>query len=347
MGQEVTERERAAIGNGFPSSAEAYAEFLRGNRLLAVRTPASVEEALMRYRHATTLDTTFAGAFARQSYAYSLLADWGWKPTKQFTGDPLEEGLALADEATRLDSTSAEAWLSRAYILVRRDPVRFSGAVEAFQHAIALDPYNAEAFHQYGQTLMPLGRYTEALAAYRRAVDLEPERAMTFVPMAAISKRLGRLGEALRLLDTAVARAPRVPYARASRSLTRVQTGDLEGARKDAEFGLALDSTFQMPSLTALVRALWVAGDTALAIARLEQAERLVVNPAAPTPTEAFWLGMAEISAGRNDKAVGLLRNARPRGALLWFMFEAAEMNSFRKIPEVASIMNQIAPVKQ
>ena len=344
LGQPVTERERGIIGNGFPSSAEAYAEFLRANRFLVLRTPPALESALVHYRKAGELDSTFAGAFARQSYAYSILLDWGWKPSRSFTADPLAEGLALAERATRLDSTSAEAWLARAYILVNRDPRRFTGAVEAFQYAIALDPYNAEAFHQYGQTLTALGRYTEALAAYRRALDLEPDRAMSLVPMAAIHKRLGKAREGLRLLDSAISAAPRVPYALAARSMTRSDLGLPEEAMDDAELALSLDTEYRIPPLSALSRAMYHLGDTAEAKARLEEARKSVVNPAVPTPTEAYWIATASVVIGEPGPAIRLLRAARPRGAWLWFYFQGPELNEFRKLPEVAAVLDDADP---
>ena len=344
IGKPLNERERAAIGSSFPSNSMAYEEFLRGNQLMSQRTPSAVESAMVSFRRASMLDTTFASALARQSYAYTLLVDWGWQPTAQFPGNAVNEGLALADRATQLDSTSADAWLAKAYLLVQRDPARFKGSIEAFQHAIALDPYNAEAFHQYGQTLMALGRYNEALAAYRRVLDLEPNRAMTLVPMAAIAKRQGRRLEALRYLDSAIAAFPRIPYVRANRALVKAQLGDLAGARVDAEAAVAIPSTSRIPQLAALARILWLQGDTARAIARLVEAENNMVNPSGPNPTDAYWLELGEITAGRIDKAKNLLRTTLPRGALMWFMSQADELAEFRKDPEVGALLSQIDP---
>jgi tetratricopeptide (TPR) repeat protein len=340
----VSERERAAIGSAFPSSAKAYEEFLQANRLLAVRTPASVESAVLHYRRASELDTAFASAMARQSYSYSLLYDWGWKPTKAFPGDALAESVRLANRAIELDSISADAWLAHAYTFVLRDPKRMAGSVEAFQRAISLDPYNAEAFHQYGQTLMALGRYAEALAAYRRVVDLEPDRAMTLVPMAAIHERQHATRVGLRLLDSAISASPRVPYARATRSLFRSQTGDAQGAIADAEFALSLDPNYPVPALSALAKALWLAGDTAQAVARVLEAERKLGNPDAPSYTESYWLSVAEVATGRNRQAVDLLRKTRPHGAYLWFLFQSSIFDDFRKISEVATIMDAMDP---
>jgi tetratricopeptide (TPR) repeat protein len=344
LGQPVSERERAAIGSAFPSSAKAYEEFLQANRLLAVRTQSSVESAVLHYRRAAALDTMFASALARQSYSYSLLLDWGWKPTKAFPGDPLMEAQRLADRAISIDSISADGWLARAYTFVLRDPTRMSGSVQAFQRAITLDPYNAEAFHQYGQTLMALGRYAEALAAYRRVLDLEPDRAMTFVPMAAILSRQHPTRIGLRLLDSAISASPGVAYARATRSLFRSETGDAKGSIADARIALSLDPDYGVPALGALAKGLWLAGDTAQALVTVREAESKVSDPSAPTYTEAFWLGLAEVATGRNKQAIEMLRRTRPQGAILWFLFQSENFDNFRRIPEVAEMMNAMDP---
>jgi hypothetical protein len=41
---------------------------------------------------------------------------------------------------------------------------------------------------------------------------------------------------------------------------------------------------------------------------------------------------------------VRLVRDTKPRGPWLWFLFEAPEFNSFRKIPEVAAILAEADP---
>lgn len=342
VGTPATERERSQIGAGFPANADAYQEFLLGNQLLAQRTPVTVEAALAHYRRATTLDSTYAAAFARQSYAYSVLLDWGWRFSSPV--DPLAEGLSLADHALALDSSAAEPWLARAYLLVHRDTHRFSGTVEALQHAITLDPYNAEAFHQYGQTLMALGRFQEALAAYRRVLDLEPERAMTLVPIAGILKRQGQLEEGLRHLDSAIAVRPGIAYPLAIRSFHKSYTGDISGARMDAESALALDSVFPVPALAALAKALWLSGDTAGARQRIADAERAVARPGTPSPTESFVIAIAHVAMGRLDRAESILRSASPRGAWLWFYYTQPEFESFRNLPGPRSVLSEADP---
>src|SRR5690606_35374530 len=149
---------------------------------------------------------------AREAYAYALFVDWGWRHRGATSAELIARGLALSERALALDSSSADAWMARAYLLVQSDPYRMSGAVDAFERAIALDPANVEAWHQYGQTLMVVGRYDEARTAYQRVLALAPERAMSMVPLAAIALRQKRMDEAARWRDSAVATDPSLAY---------------------------------------------------------------------------------------------------------------------------------------
>ncbi|HEX5577524.1 MAG TPA: hypothetical protein VFX40_04060, partial [Gemmatimonadaceae bacterium] len=78
--------------------------------------------------------------------------------------------------------------------------------------------------------------------------------------------------------------------------------------------------------------------------ARLAEARNSVVNPAVPTPTEAYWISTASVVTGQPGLAISLLRNARPRGAWLWFYFQGPELDEFRKLPEVAAVLEDADP---
>jgi hypothetical protein len=118
----------------------------------------------------------------------------------------------------------------------------------------------------------------------------------------------------------------------------------LRGARVDAEAGVAIESTWRIPQLATLARVLWLQGDTARALARIAEAERSLVSPSAPNPTDAYWLAMGEVTVGRIEKAKELVRSTRPRGAMMWFYCQAEELAELRKDPEVAALMSQMDP---
>ena len=73
-----------------------------------------------QYRRAQRLDSSFVRAVAREAYARSLMLDWGWRVPGESRAEVLEHGMSLSARALLLDSTSADAWLARAYLLAVR-----------------------------------------------------------------------------------------------------------------------------------------------------------------------------------------------------------------------------------
>ena len=145
-------------------------------------------------------------------------------------------------------------------------------------------------------------------------------------------------------MDSAISASPNVPYARATRSLFRAATGDVAGAKEDAEIALSLDPSYPIPALGALVKALWMSGDTVEALSRLRQAEAAILDKSHPTYTESYWVGIAEVAAGRSAKAMELFSNTKPQGAWAWFLFQGGEFVEFRRIPAVAARLAAIDP---
>ena len=344
LGVALSGREHAALAAGFPSSIAAYHDFLTGNQLLKPRTPQHLLGAIQSYRAAHERDSTFVSALARHAYAIGLLIDWGWHHPTSSRDELLAEGIALSDRALSLDSTSAEAWLARAYLMVAGDPRHMRGAPEAFRRAIALDPYNAESYHQYGQTAMQLGMFAEAERAYRRAVELQPDAAMSLVSLGGLAEIGGRRAEAIRLLDSAVAVAPEMAYARAVRSLVRSYAGAFAEARSDAEAAIALDTIFQVPGLATMAVAVNGLGDVSAASMWLERAEQAVADPLAPSPDEAHLLANAQLALGRRDAAVRTVARAQPRGPALWYLLQHSTFDPLRAHPVAGPVLAEADP---
>src|SRR5690606_35696710 len=226
---ELSADERAILGASVTTSPLAYDRYLRGNYLLAKRTPAAVLEAMAEYDAAARLDSRFAEAVAQAAYVRVVFVDWGWEHPERSRQQLIDDATRLANRAIELDPASALAWLARAYILVVRDPFRFTGALAAFERSIAIDSLSPEAYHQYGQTLMALGQYPEAVSAYLRALALDPARPITLTPLAAIALQQGDSANARRWIDSAVGvtRAVPAPYALAVRAHILLAHGNL------------------------------------------------------------------------------------------------------------------------
>jgi serine/threonine-protein kinase len=327
---------------------QAHDRVLRGNFLLAKRTPEAVEAAIGEYQEALKLDPRYTAALAKIAYAYTLFVDWGWR----FGGhDPNElraRALEFVGQALAADSNSADAWLTRAYVLTQEDPYHMRGAVPAFERALALDSTTAEGWYQYGQTLMALGRDSAASAAYRRAFTLDPNRPLTLMSLSAMELRAGRIKEARGLIDTAIlaSRTVTSPYVRVVRGLIELADGDVQAARDDGELALALDTSYAVPAHSLLTQVYAALGDSAKA--RLEIGKALAkINRAEPSPTDAKFVAGGLLGLGQRRAAIDLLERVRPRGAYLWFYLRSLEFIPLHGDPRFQRLMAAANPNEQ
>jgi TolB-like protein/Tfp pilus assembly protein PilF len=345
LGQRLSALEVAALVPRLTEHPGAYDRFLRGNFELARRTPAAVRRAIDYFGEARELDPRFTAALARRAYAYTLMVDWGWPYPGRSRDELLAAALELTEQGLDEDPASADVWLARAYALVARDPVRYEGALPAFARAVALDSASPEAWHQYAQTYMNLGRFPEALSTYRRVLALDAPLPQTLVAMAAIHWREGRLDEARRWIDGAVAQAGGVsaPYALAVRGMISLEQGDAAAAAADGRRALAIDTSFTLPARGTLARALLALGDTAEARAELQRAVALV-DTQHPTPTQTLWLGPVLADFGMAAAALSLVERARPRGAQLWFSLRSPTFDRLREHPRFQRVLRAAHP---
>ena len=230
--------ERRALGSRVTTSSAAYEQFLRGNVLLALRTPGALQGAVAAYRAATAADSGFADAYGRLAYALALC--WNF----YCLSDPDSVLLGLSQQASaralRLSRRSSDAWMGRAYLLLM-ESVAAGGAgsddsllasLAAFRRAVELNPRNDEAWHQYGATLSWVND-SASLDGLHRALALDPARAITYQDLSTTYYLMGHNDRALATVDSAVALDPDGP-ARAMRLLYRLTAGDTAGAVADA-----------------------------------------------------------------------------------------------------------------
>jgi len=343
IGSRLTTSQLALPRRAPTADAQAYEHYLRGNYYIARRTPPTVEQAIAQYRLAMARDPQFAAARARIAYGYAVLIDWGWAHGRS-SEELVREGLQLVQTALELDSLSADAWMARAYLLERVDPVRMRGAAEAFERAIALDPRNVEAIHQYAQVHEALGNWEPAMAAFRRTLLLEPDRSLPYVAMASIEWKRGAPKVARRLYDSALVVDPGASYALSARALLRVAEGDVTGGLEDAETAVRVEEGYSIPPHSVLAIALAKSGSQVRAELEVDRALSEIMDPSAPSPTDARFIASALLVVGRRDEALQLLERARPRGAWLWFYCLAPDFDAVRTDPRFVRVMREAKP---
>src|SRR2546428_722034 len=311
-----TER-RAVAAVRVTRNPEAYEHFLRGNYGLAQRTSTGMTRATAEYRRAAALDSGFVSALARVGLAYALRLDWSWDATGASPADSLlDRGEAAADEALRRDPSNSDAWLARGYLLEFRHPHSWDGVMAAFARAVALDPRNAEAWHQMGDAASDMGDDSTAVTSWRRALAIDPGRPITLNAYASMVVP----AEAGQLLDSALAVDPGFLMARLARADRRLRQGDSSGARRDLEASRCEGCAADMwPSWTAWhALALGSLGDTAAARVEAESVRARLRLAGGLSWRVGVSLALHYLQLGDSATALDLLGRISPRGVKLW-----------------------------
>ncbi|HKC46582.1 MAG TPA: tetratricopeptide repeat protein, partial [Gemmatimonadales bacterium] len=341
VGGRLAPAERRSLAIRPSRNPEAYDHYLRGNYFLARRTAGDTRFAIDQYQKAVALDSSFTAALARIGYGYALYLDWGWTYPGLPRDSILRRGFAVADQALALDSNAADVWMTRGYLLGFSNPRTLSGVDAAFERAIALDPRNAEAYHQYGYLLLLAGRDSVAAAMLQRALALEPERPITFVTLAYLRHLERRDAEARGLSDSAVALVPDAAWAYARRSLWRSRS-DTAGALADARTAVRLaplDYTIEADA--ALAMAEFRSGDTTDARARLA---RIGASFSGGGSQATYFVSVAFATTGDTDGAIAVLRRMTPQGAFLWRLTQDPWFDGIRTDPRFRALVDESRP---
>jgi len=344
-GGTLTSGDRGAVIHVAAVKPAAHDRFLRGSFHLAKRNPVGVAQAIEEFEEAHRIDPGMTRALAREGYAYSVFADWGWPHPGGLTNEQLiRRGLAAADGALRQDSTSAEAWLARAHLLFLRHPHTLDGVVAAFERAVTLDSMNAEAQYQYGQALMASGNAAGAVARYKRAIALEPDWASPLMSLGALVARSGDFEVGLRWLDSAVAVDPSSSYSYAARSTTRSVAGRLADALKDAQSAVRVASGYHVPPYAAMAVALALGGDTTTARRWADSALHAVPDTTRLSATDAFYIAAALVRTGQVDRGLDVLERTNRENAWLWFYMTSPLFDPVRQDKRFVRISDRAKP---
>jgi eukaryotic-like serine/threonine-protein kinase len=187
----------ARLNRQYSTNPAAYDAYLKGRFQLAKRSPDGFREAVADFQRTLSFDPKYAPAFAGLADCYSLLAFYGLEPAVP----SLRNALETSEEALLLDSTSAEAYTSRAdaRTLLNFD---WQGAEADYRRAIELDPNYPLAHAWYALVLLtPQGREAEARAQMRYVETADAESPLGMVGLAMIEEFAGYPERSIRLLE--------------------------------------------------------------------------------------------------------------------------------------------------
>lgn len=125
--------------------------------------------------------------------------------------------------------------------LVREEEGDADGALEAWRHAIRLDPAYSKPWSNLGRLQLERGELEEAERSLRGAVAAGPRNAVARVNLAALLSRTGRLEEAVAVLRESVELAPTLAPAWSALGQALQRCGRDGEAREALRRALALD----------------------------------------------------------------------------------------------------------
>ena len=213
-----------------PKSAEARDLYLKGMYFWNRRTVQGFQQAIECFHQATTIDPTYAPAYAGLANSYSLLTVYSFASATLY----MPQARAAALRALELDENLAEAHTALALIAQNQD-WNWQTSEKEFQRAIELNPNYATAHHWYAEHLMWLGRFDEALSESERARQLDPLSLIIAADYGAILLFSRQYDRAIEQCHTVLRKDPNFGRAAGIVAYAYVEKGMFEQALADEE----------------------------------------------------------------------------------------------------------------
>jgi tetratricopeptide (TPR) repeat protein len=172
---------------------------LKGRFFWEKRSPEGLKKAAEYFQQAISLDPRYALAYAGLSRTYESSVWFTYNANPR--GATRQAKLAAA-KAIELDDTLAEAHVAMAPAL--EDEWDMAGGLRHIERALALNPDDAEAHHQYAYNLVLTGRADEAIAEIRQALELDPLSVRMHVDLGEVLLYARRHDEAIEALKHAI-----------------------------------------------------------------------------------------------------------------------------------------------
>jgi len=190
-------------------------------------------QATALLRKAIQLDPTFAMAYARIGYAYSVT---DFLPEK---GRPyLEKAIQLSGHLTEKDRLLVASW----YAISRQD---YPSAIRTLQQIVEQYPLETEAYTRLARLLHREERPQETIAVIQRGLTIDPEYGDFYNVLGICFLALGRYDEGVRAMQHYVELAPNEPNAHDSLGMALQQSGRFDSAFAEYNTALALDPEFE------------------------------------------------------------------------------------------------------
>ena len=282
-------------------SLTAYDLYLLGRYYWNQLDTEGLKRAVEYFEGAIDLDPGFALAYTGLADTYMIQTQgWGLAPR-----DVFPKAREAAARALELDPTLAEAHASLGFVRLVFD-WDWEGAEAAFKRAIELNPNYASAPHWLAMCLMARARFAEAIQAVQHALALDPQSPYVKLNVAYVLYVSRQYDRALEAYSDALEAHPNAALIRALRGAVYVQLGRFEEGISDIELATEMLEGRNLIPAAYLGFAYARAGrrsDAGRVLRELqEMSSERFVNP--------DYIAIVYIGLGENDEAIEWLYRA-------------------------------------
>ena len=203
---------------------KAYALYLQARQLGLQRTPEGYARSIALHQQALAIDANYAAAWTGLADDYRGQADTGMRP--------IEEGYRLARDAVgralAIDPDFAPAHAGLGWIAMNHGG-DLVAAARHLEHALALEPTNADIVASAGLLAQSLGRIETAIALDEFVTARDPVNTVGHANLGVAYLYAGRLEEAIASFRTALDLSPGFAGAQYAIGVALLLKGDARG----------------------------------------------------------------------------------------------------------------------
>ena len=311
---------------------ETYALYLKARYHAGKGTSDGLAKSVEYFEQALASAPDDANIWSGLAQTHAIIGWWAYAPPKI----AFAKAKAAAERALSLDPTLSEAQLALGIVRFLYD-WDWSGAEQAFQRSIELNPGSADAHLFYGVLLKALTRNGQAVSEIRRANELDPLNLLASAETGWVALQGGRSNEAAQSCRRSLEMDPNYVFALFCLEMALIANKDPEAivvAKK------MLDLTSGDPYFLAQLG--WVSG----VLGHRAEAQRILaqlieISRTTPVPTPAFMY----VHMGLDDRDATfeyLEKSYRERWADVIFVKSGSQYDTLRSDPRFIALLEKM-----
>jgi tetratricopeptide (TPR) repeat protein len=209
------------------------------------------------YQRAVSLDSTFAGAWARLARAQmSLYANGVPDPTLA------ERARQAADRARRLAPTEPDTYQAWGDYYSYVNPTDYARSLEEYEHGLRITPDNVELLGSAALAAQALGRWDSVITRLTRAAERDPRSALTWRRLALMKTFRRDYAGADSAIDHGLLLSPSSPRMVLQKVIAALGRGNLPAAQSAVRTAATrIEATALLPYMATYQDLYWVLDD--------------------------------------------------------------------------------------